>query len=216
MDYAGRHKYDLPGRAERYRDRSSRRNAEEWALLEGVLDRLPAPTHVLDVPCGTGRIAEALRLRGLDTACGDLSPAMREATDSRMAALRAAGDQAPLGRHLGTHAIDLEAPPGALEPADLVVCFRFFHHLPDEAARLRALEGLRKLTGGHLVLSFFHPVSAHNLSRQVKARLRGRPSDRHTIGRRALTALARKAGFEAQGFQGLAPWRRDLWLGWFT
>lgn len=216
MDYAGRHKYDLPGRAERYRDRSSRRNAEEWALLASVLDRLPAPTRVLDVPCGTGRIAEALRLRGLDTACGDLSPAMREATDARMASLRTGDDAPPPGRHLGTHAIDLEAPPEGLEPADLVVCFRFFHHLPDGAARLRALEGLRRLTRGHLVLSFFHPVSAHNVSRQIKARLRGRPSDRHTIGRRALTTLAGKAGFEAKGFKGLAPWRRDLWLAWFT
>jgi len=211
MSYAGRTKYDEPGRAARYRERSHRRNLEEWRLLEGLLTPLLAagarPT-VLDVPCGTGRIAERLLEIGLPVRGADLSPAMRAEADQRLTGH--AG-------YRGTVALDLEQAEGPLPGrADLVVCLRFLHHLPDAATRARVWATLRRLTGAHLVVSFHHPVSAHQLARLGRRLRGGGRGDRHVLWPRTLAAEAGAAGFTVRAWRPLARWRREFWLALLT
>ena len=205
MSYAGRTKYDEPGRAARYRERSRKRDEEEWSLLARLLDTLdPAPAIALDAPCGTGRIAERLLARGLDVACGDLSPAMRAETEARL--------EAEAG-YLGTLALDLEdlgARPPA--PADLVVCMRFLHHLPSAEHRARVWASLRTLTRRDVIVSFHHPVSLHNASRALRRLVKGVQGDRHTLTPGRLRAEAAAAGLAVVRFQPLARWRREFWL----
>lgn len=205
MSYAGREKYDAPGKAEAYKTRSKRRDREEWALLARMIDGLPSsPQSALDVPCGTGRIAEQLLARGIPTRGADLSPAMREQTDARLAGTEGYG---------GASAVDLEqVDPDVAAPADLVVCFRFLHHLPTAAHRARVLRGLRLLTQGHLLLSFHHPISGHNVDRALKRLIRRRKGDRYTITKRRLTREAQQAGFEVVRFGALGAYRRELWV----
>ena len=147
MGYAGRSKYDEPGKAAAYQAPSARRDEEEWRLLDALLETPPVPPlSAWDVPCGTGRIAERLLARGIPTRCGDLSPAMRAQAEARLV-----GQQG----HQGVVAFDLEAPgPGPMPHADLVVCMRFLHHLPDKDHRQRVLRTLRLLCRGHVLLSF--------------------------------------------------------------
>lgn len=204
MSYAGREKYDAPGKAGAYRDRNKKRHREEWALLARVIDTLPSPpASALDVPCGTGRIAAELLARGIPTRCADLSPAMREET------LTCLGEVGGFG---GVEALDLEAVPEDATQAELVVCFRFLHHLPSPEHRARVLAGLRKLTSGHLLVSFHHPVSVHNLDRAVKRLIRRRGGDRYTISKRRLAAEAQDAGFEVVRWAALGAYRRELWV----
>ncbi len=205
VSYAGRHKYDEPGKAAAYAARSKKRDEEEWALVERALAKLPAsPGSCLDVPCGTGRIAEQMIARGIPTACADLSPAMREQTNSRLQ------NQAGF---LGVHALDLESPgPEAPGPHDLVVCFRFLHHLPDPASRARVWRTLASLTDKHLLVSFHHPVSAHNVSRVFRRLLTRRKGDRHTLGLGKVRKETHAAGMEVEAFLPLGAWRRELWL----
>jgi SAM-dependent methyltransferase len=212
VSYAARTKYDEPGRAGRYRERNPRRNAEEWALLARAIDALPEPPRLaLDVPCGTGRIAEGLIARGIPTACADLSPAMREETRRRLAASPGL---------VGVFDVDLEdaGSSGAREAArlgaDLVICFRFLHHLPDAATRGRVLATLGTLGRRDLLLSFHHPASLHATTRLVRAWLRGRPTDRHTVLPRRLAAEAAEAGWGLRRLFPLARLRRELWLAW--
>ena len=205
MSYAGRTKYDEPGRAERYRARSERRNAEEWALVETLIRTLPdAPRSALDVPCGTGRIAERLLGRGLAVCCADLSPAMRAQTEERLAGKPG---------FEGAQALDLEAPgEDAPAPADLVVCLRFLHHLPDTETRARVWGTLRALTAGHLIVSFHHPVSLHNFSRLLRRVFTGKRGDRHTLRPAQLRAEAAQAGLRVVRFLPLARYRREFWV----
>lgn len=209
MSYAGREKYDEPGRAARYRERSVRRNEEEWTLLEAVLRELPAPpSSALDVPCGTGRIAERLLALGIPTRGADLSPAMREETAARLKGRPGFGGVVPL---------DLE-DPGDSPPdsAELVVCLRLLHHLPDRAHRQRVLKTLRRLCGGHVILSFHHPLSLHNAKRAARRLFTGRRGDRYTIHPAALRREAAEAGLDLVGCRALAPYRREFWLAWLT
>ncbi|MDJ0523439.1 MAG: methyltransferase domain-containing protein [Planctomycetota bacterium] len=204
MSYAGRSKYDEPGRAGRYRERSERRNREEWALVEELLRQIdPAPASAIDAPCGTGRIAEQLLGRGLAVTCADLSPAMRAETERRLEGKAGYG---------GVHALDLETGEGAPAPADLVVCLRFLHHLPDGETRARVWKTLRALTKGHVIVSFHHPVSAHNLSRLFRRLLTGKRGDRHTQRPSALSREAAAAGLRVVRFVPLARWRREFWV----
>jgi len=207
MSYAGRTKYDEPGRAARYRERSERRNREEWRLLERLLAPVlqgGAVQGALDVPCGTGRIAEGLLGLGLPVMCADLSPAMRAEADARLGAL---------ANYAGAVALDLEDAEGPLpQPADLVVCLRFLHHLPDAATRARVWKTLRRLTGAYLVVSFHHPLSAHNLARGLRRLAGGGRGDRHTCWPRTLAAEARAAGFVVRAWLPLGRWRREFWF----
>jgi len=205
MGYAGRQKYDRPGRAARYAQRSEKRNREEWALLSSLLEQLPAPpASALDAPCGTGRIAEHLLAAGIPTWAADLSPAMCEATRVRLGRAQGFG---------GVKRLDLEQPAGSgVQPADLVICLRFLHHLPDRAHRLRVLQSLAHLTRGHLILSFHHPLSWHNARRAVRRLFTGRRGDRHTIWPATLAGEAAEAGLAWIGCRALAPYRREFWL----
>lgn len=204
MTYAARTKYDEPGRAARYRARSPRREEAEGRLVDRLLDGLDVlPRSAWDVPCGTGRLAERLLARGIPTRGADLSPAMRAQAEARLAG------QAGWG---GAVAMDLEAVAPDTPPADLVVCLRFLHHLPDAPARARVLRGLARLTAHDVLLSFHHPISLHNLRRWWRARLTGRRSDRHVITPRQLRVEAQAAGLAWQRALPLARWRRELWI----
>ena len=205
--YAGRTKYDEPGRAARYAGRSPRRQAEEWRLVRRALEGDPWPKTVLDAPCGAGRLAAEFLARGSTVRGADLSPAMRDEATRALA-----------GREgfLGVEALDLEgaSPPFAWR-AELVVCFRFLHHLPDAAARARVLRTLAALSTDRVLVSFHHPVSVHHLARAIRRAFTGTHGDRHAILLGPLREEAAAAGLSFVRAKALAAYRRDLWVALF-
>ena len=204
--YAGRSKYDAE-RAARYAARSSKRHAEEWALLARALDRIPAPSTVLDAPCGAGRVAKELLARGARVRAGDLAPAM-------LAHARTAVGDDP--RCLGIETLDLEAPvPPGSPTHELVVCFRFLHHLPDAATRARVLASLAARSSRHVLVSFHHPASVHHLARGLRRLLTGRRGDRHAMTLRRLVSEAAPFGLRLVASDALGRYRRDLWVALF-
>jgi SAM-dependent methyltransferase len=206
--YAGREKYDRDDRAARYANRSPRRHAEEWRLVERVLDGDPWPATVLDAPCGAGRMAAEMLARGSTVRAADLSPAMRaqcaKALDGRE-------------RFQGVVTLDLEdaSPPPAWR-AELVLCFRFLHHLPGAAARGRVLRTLAALSSDRVLVSFHHPVSAHQVARAVRRVVTGRAGDRHAVTLARLRREAAEAGLSFVRAKALGAGRRDLWAALFT
>lgn len=204
--YAGRSKYD-PARAARYAARSARRHAEEWALLSRILRSVPAPATVLDAPCGAGRVARELLAAGARVRLADLAPAM-------LAHAREA-----VGAHphcLGVEVLDLEAPVPADAPLhELVVCFRFLHHLPDPATRARVLASLAGRSSRWVLVSFHHPASVHHLARGLRRLLTRRRGDRHALTLGALVREAAPHGLRLHASDALGRFRRDLWVALF-
>ncbi len=202
--YAGRTKYDEPGRAARYAERSARRDREEWRLISRVLQGVPGAKSVLDVPCGTGRLAERFLALGVTVRGADASPAMRAEAEKSLS-----------GRigWLGANDFDLEtSDPPSEWASDLVVCFRFLHHLPDEASRARVFSRLTPLARPYLLVSFHHPVSIHNASRSIQRLFSGRRGDRHSITLSRLTREAEAHGFRLVRAAALSRYLRDLWV----
>lgn len=202
--YAGRTKYDEPGRARRYARRDARRHAEEWRLVRRALHGRPQPAIVLDAPCGAGRMAAELLSRGAHVRAADLSPAMRAEANAAL--------QGKPGL-LGIEEIDLEAPvPPEAPRHDAVLCFRFLHHLPDAAARRRVLTSLAARSSRDVLVSFHHPVSVHQVSRGLRRVLTGRKGDRHAVTKRQLKEDARACGLRWVAAYALLPYLRDLWV----
>jgi hypothetical protein len=114
---------------------------------------------------------------------------------------------------LGIVPLDLEAPePDLSLAADLVVCMRFHHHLPDAATRRAVLGTLRTLTRGHLVLSFHHRASVHNLRRALAGWVVGRARTRQTTTVARLRREAAAAGLELVRTYAVRPWLREFWI----
>ena len=204
--YAGRTKYDA-ARARRYEKRSARRQAEEWSVVERLLAGHAPPRTVLDAPCGTGRIAAEFLARGSSVRLADWS-------DDMLALARA-----NVGAHasvLGVERLDLEAPPEAdAATHELVICLRFFHHLPDDDRRGRVLASLRARASDAIIVSFHHPASAHHLARAVRRLVTGRRGDRFSNTLRELERLAHPLGLRLEHAAAVAPYLRDFWAARF-
>ena len=192
--YPARTRYlgSLP--VERYRERSLARHGVEQRLLSQMLpERLEGA--VLDVPCGLGRMGELLQSRGGSPVSVDISPDMvREA--------RGAG-----GRGLQA---EIEHLPLADRSVDGAVCFRFLHHLPTRAARVAVLRELARVSRRFVVLTWFHPVSAHHLRRLLAG-----DSARHSQTLGELRREAGEAGLVLRAWRAQAPYLRDLWIARF-
>ncbi len=189
-------RYEAAGKAGAYATRNPARHARELALLERVFPGRPGDT-VLDLPCGAGRLSPWLQQRGCAVVAADGALAMLQ--------------QARLARAVQADALLM---PFADRAVDGVVTFRFLHHLPAELSDRVIAEACR-VAARFVVVSFFHPCSAHHLQRQLRALTGGRT----TRYARTLTAIERR--FAQHGFRRLRhaadlPFLRDLWLASFV
>lgn len=189
-------RYDAPGKSAAYAARNPARTARELGLLARVWPGRPGEL-VLDLPCGAGRLLPVLRERfGARVLQADGSLAMLREAAARGAALRAQADALAL--------------PFADRSVDGVVCFRFLHHLPAEAAD-RAIAGACAIARRFVVASFFHPCSAHGLRRLVAGWL-GRPSPRYARTLGAIDRAFARHGFRRVSAAADMPFARDLWV----
>lgn len=197
--YPGRTKYDR-ARAETYSRRNPRRNREEARVLAGILDGLPSGASALDIPCGAGRIAPLLLERGHRVVCADLS------ADMIAKALESLGGRARFLR------ADLLRLPLAPKSFDLAFSIRLFHHLGDPGVRMAMLRELGRVARGKVVITFFHPVSFHNLQRWVERILLGRRSPRVCFTARTLAREAAAAGLRLECTRAVRAYAKDLWF----
>ncbi len=198
FDTAGR--YEVAGRSRSYATRNPARHARELALLARVWPGRPGET-VLDAPCGTGRLLPFLRQRGARVVWADAALAMlRQA--------RAAGDAEAVQA-------DALALPFADRAVDGVVLFRFLHHLPPEQARQALAEACR-VARRFVVVSHFHPCSAHAVRRALRGWLTGRAPTRHAVTGARLRTWLGGHGFAPDGTAADLPGLKDLWVRAFV
>lgn len=184
-------RYERHGKARAYATRNQRRHQRELALLAKVFPGLPGE-QVLDLPCGAGRLAPWLAARGCRVV----------AADGALAMLQEAGLP---------HSVQADALawPFADRAVDGAVVFRFLHHLPADRADLVIAEACR-VARRFVVVSFFHPCSAHHLRR----RLAGNTTRfARRLGEVAATFAAH--GFAPARHAADLPFAKDLWLASF-
>jgi SAM-dependent methyltransferase len=167
------------------------------AILRG-LERVPRGGLVLDAPCGTGILTDALRARGLRVVAADISPAMLDVAHER-------------GGTVGWVRADVEQPPFRAGTFDGAVCNRFLMHLPSDT-RVDVLRTLAAASRGPLVVTVCHPYTLKSATRALR-RLGGRSTKRSPrITRAELDAEVARAGLRVTQLIAVVPLLSEIWV----
>ncbi|MEO6593896.1 MAG: methyltransferase domain-containing protein [Planctomycetota bacterium] len=200
--YATATRYEVAGKSLAYAERNPARTARELRLLQRVWPGRTGET-VLDLPCGAGRLLPLLaetyghRVVQADGALAMLQQARARGTASTFL-LQA----------------DAVSMPFAERCVDGALMFRFLHHLPPEASR-RAIADACRTARRFVVVSFFHPCSAHHLQRRLRQLTGGTPT-RFALRLGRLAALFAEHGFVLHDKAADLAFARDLWVAAFV
>jgi ubiquinone/menaquinone biosynthesis C-methylase UbiE len=144
-------RWQSPAVAGRYgaaRWRGVRSASRDPRLVGALLDRFgvqESPGGILDVPCGTGRLAEVLAARDVGYLGVDVSAAMLQGVAEDTRRLQASVWQLPF----------------QTDSFDTVVCCRLLHHLADENELRGAVRELVRVARRQVICSFWDSASLH-------------------------------------------------------
>ena len=161
--YTGRVRY-TPTAARSYQVRDRRKHEAEMKLVERAF-RLVPKGHVLDAPCGGGRVGLWLAKQGYDVTMADLSPAMLEFA-------RTNAEREGLKIEVGEG--DVESLKFGDRSFDAVISFRLFHHFPNKEIRARVVAELCRVSRRHVLLSYFSPWALTSIKRRIQKKMFGR------------------------------------------
>lgn len=130
-----------------------------------------ASLRVLDVACGNGRFLRFLREALPDTgisylAVDNCEPLVSCGFEGSFGSV--AFRRLDIAESLLTGAIDRDLPA---PPADMAVCFGFFHHVPGASPREQLLRALvdRTRPGGYVAASFWQFAKSPELAKRARA-----------------------------------------------
>ena len=177
--------------AERYdKERFSRLSGKVYNALEKSYVRMafapfPRKCSVVDVPCGTGRLAEVLLDMGFPVAGIDISRPMLTVAERKLARF---------GDRFRTMVADIkEYSAQGHERFDLALCARVLMHFPLEQ-QIEFLKSVATITRGHVVITQSFSTRYLRLRRRVKQLIGNPPSATYPIGETELATLLRGAG----------------------
>ena len=84
-----------------------------------------------------------------------------------------------------------------------------------DLARAALLEACR-VAKRYVVISFFHPISAHGLRRRLVELLTGRARTRHALSLGTIRSWMDSRGFRLHRFGAESRYLRDFWLASFV
>jgi len=181
--YRGRTKYD----EQTARGYKVGKHRAEMRLVDRAFTRVPKSHHVLDVPCGGGRVAVHLAQRGYKVSCADLSDAMLTIARETLAKHKLS---CPVEKQ------DIEQLAFADHAFDTIISFRLFHHFPNPEIRRRAVSQLCRVARKYVAMSYFSPVSVTSVKRHLRASLGGKRSQKHDTPLSEVKEYFAAAGFK--------------------
>ncbi|MCA9113802.1 MAG: class I SAM-dependent methyltransferase [Planctomycetaceae bacterium] len=145
--------------------------------------------HVLDLPCGTGRLIPHLIEAGFEVTAADSSPRMLERAEALW--------QDRLGRRVQFTVREALDTGYAADTFDGVVCHRLLHHFNEPALRVAVLKELSEICRGPLIISYFNSFALDALKFRLKHTLRGSsPDDRVPISTATFDSELTAAGLQ--------------------
>lgn len=133
----------------------------EVKAIQKALKHIHIGAHVLDFPCGTGRLLNLLLDAELDVTAADLSEEMlRIATHNFQTYTRS---QLENDRTVSFLKEDILNTKFRDREFDSVICHRLFHHLVERETRIRAINEIRRISKGPVIISFLNSsaISSH-------------------------------------------------------
>lgn len=138
-------------------------------------------SHIVDVPCGSGRFFEIFS-KARQLTMLDYSINMLKICEERFGA----PDNVRLIE------ADISSLPLPDNSADLCFCMRLFHHMESDQVRLSALKELARVSKKYVALSFYNK----NCWRFYRKKILGKQHRQNYIAFGRLLELAKQAGLE--------------------
>lgn len=198
-------RYGTASDAATYRDQRFRRSRRwqridqaEQRIVSEFLGRQARGSWVLDIPCGTGRLAPLFAAAGVCYAGADIALPM-------LALAREL-----LGPTASLTAADALALPFADAAYDAVISVRLFHRITERNGRARMLREMARVSNGSILASYYLRGNLRGLRKMLAGKFAGLSrADLHEDARAAglhvvrITSLGRLT--EQQCFVEFAP-----------
>ena len=160
-------------------------NALEKRYVAKAIQGLTPGSSILDLPCGTGRLAEVMLNAGHKVEGADVSPAMLEVARRKLQRF---------GERFSTRVLDvMTLPADAPAQYDAALCARVLMHFPLDD-QIRFLRGVAQLSRGPVILTQSFSTPYHRARRRFKRMIGNQPSANHPITESELRQLLDGAG----------------------
>ena len=160
-------------------------NAQEKRIIQECFKGLPRETIILDIPCGTGRLAETLLESELKVHGADISPEMLEVAKERLARY---------GKHFTTETMDAFTLTGSEQQFKAALCARVLMHFPLDD-QIKFVCGVASITQSRIVINHSLNSPYQRFRRWVKKLLGHQQSAGYPITNSEIKQLLDKAGF---------------------
>lgn len=158
--------FDAPERSANYPQEftgNKSRSHRDRANIDRAMSYFKPGDHVLDLPCGSGRLTAMLLDRGLQITAADASPNM---VDRAQAFIQEKLPEAAANSDF--RVADILDTGFENKQFDGVICYRLFHHLHEPSLRTRSLRELARVSKGEIVVS----IHTSNALSHILARLK--------------------------------------------
>lgn len=160
-------------------------NSQEKRIIQECFQDLPRHTTILDIPCGTGRLAEALLESGLKVYGADISVEMLDVANERLAGY---------GGRFTTEVMDAFKLTGSERQFEAALCARVLMHFPFET-QIKFLRGVASVTRKRIVINHSLSSPYQRFRRWVKILLGHQKSAGHPITNSEIKRLLAESGF---------------------
>ena len=134
------------------------KNKSTLATVEKAFKSIRNGSLILDVPCGTGRLAPLILKKGFKWLGADISFEMMEVAREKIAGS---------GNVTGNVRLESEHIPFKQESIDCVASIRFIYHVPTREGRVAILREMRRITKEWVVIDYNYPNPVNALIRRM-------------------------------------------------
>lgn len=170
-------------------------NYLEKRMVAKCFHALPKGQKIVDVPCGTGRLAAALLADGFSVHGMDISGEMLAVARERLSAY---------GSRFSTEMADVKHLPAEVSTYDGALCARVLMHFPLNQ-QIEFLSGVTRLSRSVVVINHSLDSAYHRLRRRFKRLLGHQESAGHPITNRDIKVLLKNAGLHEVKRRWLFP-----------
>jgi len=149
------------------------RDEHEKKSLMKALGYFPKGAHILDLPCGAGRLTKILLTSGYRVTAVDISPIMLKIAKRNINLYRF--NQKIQSEEVQFKMVDILNTGFRDNEFDGVICYRLFHHFNDTDIRKKAMAELQRISHGPVIISFFNSFSISASMRRLKYFIKGMP-----------------------------------------
>jgi SAM-dependent methyltransferase len=160
-------------------------NNQEKRIIRECFDDLPRDNFILDMPCGTGRLAEPLLEAGWKVYGVDISAEMLRVASERLAAY---------GDRFVTEVMDAFNMIGSDKQFEAALCARVLMHFPLQT-QIKFLQGVGSITRRRIVINHSLNSPYQRFRRWIKKLLGHQQSAGYPITNGEIKQLLAAAGF---------------------